>query len=383
MKTNFFTVISLILFSAQSLWAQNRPIVVTGIVVEQGSQQPLEFATVKLVNPETDDLITGTATGLDGSFTLGSKVPSFAVQLDFIGFQTLVISDFTIEKGRVDLGTISLSEDAEVLDEVVVSAEKSQTTFQLDKRVFNVGQDLSSTGASALEVLNNVPSVNVNIEGQISLRGSSGVQILINGKPSILASEEGNALGTITADMIERVEVITNPSAKYEAEGTSGIINIVLKKEEKKGINGSVTLNTGWPQNHSVGLSLNRRTEKFNLFSQLGVGYRALPRFRETRNTSLIDQTTIASEGVEFRNENFYNFILGADYNINKYNVITLSGNFSYEFEDQPSSTTFIQTDADGNVLAEWEREEVTEAGNPKFQYEVQYKKDFKDNKEH
>ena len=383
MKTNFFTVLSLILFSVQTLWAQNRPIVVTGIVVEQGSQQPLEFATVKLINPETEELIAGTATGLDGSFTLESKASNFAIQFDFIGFQTLVISDFTIEKGRVDLGPVGLSEDAEVLEEVVVSAEKSQTTFKLDKRVFNVGQDLSSTGASALEVLNNVPSVNVNIEGQISLRGSAGVQVLINGKPSILASEEGNALGTITADMIERVEVITNPSAKYEAEGTSGIINIVLKKEEKKGINGSVTLNTGWPQNHSVGLSLNRRTEKFNLFSQLGVGYRAMPRFRETRNTSLIDQTTIASEGVEFRNENFYNFILGADYNINKYNVITLSGNFAYEFEDQPSSTTFIQTDADGNVLAEWEREEVTEAGNPKFQYEVQYKKDFKDNKEH
>ena len=99
----------------------------------------------------------------------------------------------------------------------------------MDKRVFNVGKDLSSTGASALEVLNNVPSVNVNIEGDISLRGSQGVQILINGKPSVIASEQGNTLGTITADMIEKIEVITNPSAKYDAEGTSGIINIVIK----------------------------------------------------------------------------------------------------------------------------------------------------------
>ncbi|MEM1218687.1 MAG: TonB-dependent receptor [Bacteroidota bacterium] len=383
MKTNFFTVLSLILFSTQSLWAQNRPIVVTGIVVEQSSQQPLEFATVKLVNPETDDLIAGTATGLDGSFTLESKTPAFAIQFDFIGFQTLVVADFTPEKGRVDLGLVSLSEDAEMLDEVVVSAEKSQTTFQLDKRVFNVGQDLSSTGASALEVLNNVPSVNVNIEGQISLRGSSGVQILINGKPSILASEEGNALGTITADMIEKVEVITNPSAKYEAEGTSGIINIVLKKEEKKGINGSITLNTGWPQNHSVGLSVNRRTEKFNLFSQFGVGYRSLPRFRESVNTNLLSGTSITSDGVEFRNEQFYNVILGADYHLNKYNVITLSGNFAYEAESQPSTFAFQELDATGNVITEWEREEVTTAGNPKLQYELQYKKDFKDDKEH
>ena len=124
----------------------------------------------------------------------------------------------------------------------------------------------------------------VNIEGQVSLRGSTGVQILIDGKPSIMTSDGGNALGTITAEMIERVEVITNPSAKYDAEGTSGIINIVLKKEEREGLNGSVSVNTGAPHNHSVGLSLNRRANKFNLFTQLGVGYRELPRFRETIN---------------------------------------------------------------------------------------------------
>ena len=134
--------------------------------------------------------------------------------------------------------------------------------FKLDKRVFNVGKDISSTGASALEVLNNVPSVNVNIEGQISLRGASGVQILINGKPSVIASEQGKGLSSITADMIEKIEVITNPSAKYEAEGSSGIINIVLKKDQRKGLNGSMSINTGWPHNHSTGISINNRTEK-------------------------------------------------------------------------------------------------------------------------
>ena len=107
--------------------------------------------------------------------------------------------------------------------------------FKLDKRVFNVGKDLSSTGASALEVLDNVPSVTVSIEGQVRLRGNAGVQILINGKPSVLTSEGGNALGSITAEMIEKVEVITNPSAKYEAEGTAGIINIVIKKMKGRG----------------------------------------------------------------------------------------------------------------------------------------------------
>ena len=126
-------------------------------------------------------------------------------------------------------------ENQKVLDEVVVTGEKSKMEFQIDKRVFNIGEDISSTGMGALEVLNRVPSVTVNIEGEVSLRGSTGVQILIDGKPSILADDQSNALGSITADMIEKVEVITNPSAKYDAEGTSGILNIVLKKEEKRG----------------------------------------------------------------------------------------------------------------------------------------------------
>ena len=216
--------------------------------------------------------ITGTTTAADGSFSIMTQTRKFYVQLSFIGFVTKEIKEFKRERGLADLGMIMLEENRDIMDAVELRGERSQTEFKLDKRVFNVGKDLSSTGAGALEVLNNVPSVNVSIEGEITLRGNSGVQILINGKPSVLANEQGNALGSITADMIEKIEVITNPSAKYDAEGTSGIINIVVKKQDRKGINGSVTLNTGLPDNHSLGLSLNRRTEKFNLFSQVGVG---------------------------------------------------------------------------------------------------------------
>ncbi len=281
------------------------------------------------------------------------------------------------------MGTIGLSADGQTLDEVVVRAEKSQTEFKLDKRVFNVGKDLSSTGASVLEVLNHVPSVNVNIEGEISLRCSQGVQILINGKPSVLANEQGNTLGTITAEMIDRIEVITNPSAKYDAEGTSGIINIVIKKEERKGLNGSFTLNTGTPHNHSFGLSLNRRTDRFNLFSQLGVGYRELPNDATHRNTDLLLGTTVLTNGREYRNETFYNIILGTDYHINRYNVLTLSGNFAYEVEKQPSLTDFSFFESGAVLVSGWRRDEVTEATNPKYRYELQYKRDFPDHKEH
>jgi outer membrane receptor protein involved in Fe transport len=377
-----FTLLAFLLSFSNALFAQNN-ITVTGKIIEQNSQQPIEFATVMIANKTTNAVIAGGTTDLDGNFSLESKGREFYIEVTFIGFEKKVLNDFEIINNQVNLGTIALAEDSKVLAEVEVTAEKSTTVFKLDKRVFNVGKDLSSTGASAYEVLNNVPSVNVSIEGAISLRGSSGVQILINGKPSVIASEQGKGLGTITADMIESVEVITNPSAKYDAEGTSGIINIILKKEERRGINGAISLNTGLPQNHSVGVSLNRRTENFNLFTQLGAGYREMPQIGENINRDLINNTTIYSNGTEYRNEQFYNFVLGTDYYINPQNVLTLSANVAYEVEKQPSRTDFSFEDANGDITSEWYRTEVTSALNPKFQYELQYKSDFKDDKDH
>lgn len=372
-----------ILAGQNKLQAQYPGVEISGTVVDYDSEQPVEFATVVVKDAETQEQITGTTTNLDGTFELKSDRENFYIEVSFIGFITLTKKEISPENGKVNLGLIKLSQDSETLEEVIVRAEKSQTEFKLDKRVFNVGKDISSSGVSVLEVLNNVPSVNVDIEGQISLRGSNGVQILINGKPSVLASEGGNALGTITAEMIEKIEVITNPSAKYDAEGTSGIINIVIKKEERKGINGSATVNLGWPHNHSFGLSLNRRTEKFNLFSQLGGGFRSMPNQTENINRDLINNTTLLSSGTEYRNEQFYNIILGTDYQINKLNVLTLSGFFAYEIEDQPSQTNFRFLDANDDITAEWRRTETTHADNPKYRYELQYKKDFEDSKDH
>lgn len=383
-KQKQFLLLLLTVFSFKAFtFAQNQGIEIQGTVIEGATELPVEFATIMIGDKATKNPITGATTDIDGNFKIRTTATDFYIEISFIGFANKTITEFDRQGKKIDLGTIVLMANSQMLNEVEVRAEKSTTEFKLDKRVFNVGKDLSSTGASALEVLNNVPSVNVNIEGAISLRGSEGVQVLINGKPSVIASEQGNALGTITADMIQQIEVITNPSAKYDAEGTSGIINIVIKKEERKGINGSATVNVGTPANHSFGLSLNRRTEKFNLFSQLGAGYRKVPSDRESINQDLRNNTTLFSEGVENRNEIFYNFVLGTDYHINKNNVITLSGSVAYEIEDQPSNTDFMLQDAAGNIVDRWSRREVTEATNPKYQYELQYKRDFDDHKDH
>lgn len=380
-KNLYYFIYALLLIN--SLGYSQETTQVKGTVIEGNGGLPVAFATVLAADKDSRQPLTGTTTLEDGSFELSVSSTNYYLEVSFIGFQTKTFEDITQQNGIIDLGIIMLMEDAQQLEEVVVEGELSKMEFKLDKRVFNIGKDISSTGMGALEVLNNVPSVNVSIEGVVSLRGSAGVQILINGKPSVLADDPSNALGTITSDMIQSVEVITNPSAKYNAEGTAGIINIILKKEEKTGLNGSVTINTGAPENHSLGFSLNRRTEKFNLFTQIGAGYRSLPQDSESVNQDLINNITTRSSGTAFRNETFSNITLGSDYYINDFNVITLSGNFAYEVEDQPSETFISITDNITGENSQWTRNEVTEANNPKWQYELAYKKEFENNDEH
>ncbi len=377
------TLFSIIFASISILcYAQENPtITYQGKVVDASTEEPVSFANVALYQKGENVFVTGGTTDLDGLFSFEATETDIFVEIDFIGYATQKISEYELNESNGLFGIIKMAEEGEMLNEVLVTADRSTTEFKTDRRIFNVGTDLTSSGASALEVLNNVPSVNVDIEGAITLRGSSGVQILINGKPSVLADEESGALGNITAEMIEKVEVITNPSAKYEAEGTSGIINIVLKKNEKKALNGSISVNVGTPANNSIGVSLNKRTEKFNLFTQLGVGHKDRVYDTENRNLDFVSGRELLSIGDEARNETYYNIILGSDYYINPKNVITLSGSFTFESEDQPSFTEF--TLLDGFNSAAWQRNETTTADNPKLQYEFHYKKEFDDNKDH
>lgn len=371
----FFLVVLFYGLLIHQTHAQEQNRIFQGKVLVKGTGLPLEFATVKFLSLETGLMETGTTSDGQGYFELASSMDSVRIEISFIGFSTLDRT-LSLMDSEMDLGVFYLEEESQGLDEVVVRGEKSQVEYQLDKRVFNVGNDLISTGASALDVLNNVPSVYVNIKGEISLRGNSGVRVLINGKPSVLA--QGNTLGTLTADMIERIEVITNPSAKYEAEGTSGIINIVIKKDQRQGVNGSVTLNTGIPNNHSLGFSLNRRTEKLNLFTQLGIGHRTFPEKYETENTDLTTMTSVLSSGKSEMHERYYMINLGGDYRISDNSTVSLSGRYAFEGEEGDSKTEFEYYQADGELLSQWIRSEFTEAPNPKFQYEFVYKQLFK-----
>lgn len=381
MKVKHKLLLLLIILTSPVI-AQKSTIKVEGVVVDRSTSKPLDFATIALFDNESKDLISGGITNSSGKFTLQSATREFYVEVSFLGYNTIVIRDYEINGQSVFLKTIEIEPDQKLLSDVMVTAEKSQTVFELDKRVFNVGQDLTSSGGSALDVLNNVPSVNVNIEGVVSLRGNSNVQILINGKPSVLAS--GNTLGSITADMIEKIEVITNPSAKYDAQGTTGIINIVLKKENKKGLNGSVSLNVGSPLNRNIGLSMNVRTDRFNFFGQFGIGKRS--RISSYNGVTLdrknINSNYLYNNGSDGRDEQVYHMVLGTDYHINKFNVITLTGNFAYEVEDNYSNTIYNEKSRNNGLISSSTRNEIAEATNPKIQYDLTYKKSFEGNKD-
>lgn len=381
-----FSILLFILLSTPLAHAQSGSACqVKGKVVDANSEEPLEYCTVIALHKEDSTVIDGATTNENGEFSLALPHQDCFVKISYLGYHTEMISSLPTPKaGLIDLGLRQLKLNSAVLKDVSITDERSHTVFQLDKRIFNVGKDLSNSGGSALDVLNTVPSVEVSLEGAVQLRGNSNVQMLINGKPSVLANEGNNALASITADMIERVEVITNPSAKYDAEGTTGIINLVLKKEREKGLNGSVTLNTGYPNNHSLGLSVNYRTSKLNIFSQAGLGLRRFVSISEGENLDGEDDDALLlrTEGDGEKNENFANVLLGSDFYLNKWNTLTLSGHFAYELESEFSKTDYQLEDHLGDLISAFRRSETTSATNPKWQYDLQHHATFKRHKD-
>ena len=277
MKKIKFAVILVLLFTSFYNYAQQGPpaknkVKVTGKVLEKVSKQPLEYATISITAPNDTKVIAGGITNPKGEFDVAVAPGIYDIKIEFISFKSTELKQKSI-KGDTNLGIINLSEDAAQLNEVVVRAEKSTVEIKLDKKVYNVGQDMIVKGGTVSDVLDNVPSVSVDTEGNVSLRGSDNIRILIDGRPSN-AINVAEALRQLPADAIDKVEVITNPSARYDAEGGSGIINIVLKKGKNQGFNGTLIASTGIPETYGLTANVNYKTEKLNYFTTAGYNYR-------------------------------------------------------------------------------------------------------------
>jgi outer membrane receptor protein involved in Fe transport len=316
-----------ILLSFTALYSQEiqKAITVSGKVIEKKTAAALEFATVTFTNSPDGELIAGSITDDKGNFSLKIVPGKYHIKAEFIGLESSIIENIDLQADQV-LPTFLLDEIPTQLETVEIQTEKTTIEHKLDKKVFNVGSDLVSKGGNATDILNNVPSVSVNYNGTVSLRGNTGVRILINGKPSVLTANNG--LEQIPAENIEKIEVITNPSSKYDSEGTAGIINIVLKKNKSKGFGSSVQVTTGIPDNHALGYNVNYKNKKINIFSDLRYRYIYFPGNESTSRTiydgNVIDSYLDGTVDRERTNRTFTAY-MGGDYYFNDKNMITLS----------------------------------------------------------
>ncbi|MEO2127551.1 MAG: TonB-dependent receptor [Christiangramia sp.] len=335
-------------------WAQGpepaKKYTISGKVIDDELGVPLEYATVSIVNVNDPNDINGGVTNAEGAFAIEVQNGTYNIAVEFISYETKNFNNRTINSD-LDLGTIKLGLGSENLDEVVVQAETTQVDVRLDKKIYNIGKDLTTAGGTVSDALNNVPSVSVDVEGGISLRGNENVRILINGKPSAMAGfGDSNVLSQLPASAIERVEVITSPSARYDAEGTAGILNIILRKKETLGFNGSLNLQTGYPANGGISANLNYRTEKYNLFATTGYRYDESPgnanfdtRYFDVQQDAFLDsiQYTENSEDRDYdRIRRNFNTNLGMEYYITDMSSIT--GSVFYRKGNDDDLTTNI-----------------------------------------
>ncbi len=320
--------------------AGNRPdVIITGTVMEAETNIPLEYATVSFATAD-GKVVTGGITDPSGKYSIEIPAGVYDVKFEFISFETKILSAQRLTKNTT-LPTQTLAIDSQSLDEVIVRAETTEVQVRLDKKIYNIGKDLTTSGATVSDALSNVPSVTVDVDGAIALRGNGNVRILINGRPSAIAGFGSvDALSQLPADAIERVEVITSPSARYDAEGTAGILNIILKKEKTLGLNGSIQTNVGYPERYGITGNINLRTDKFNIFNTTGYSKRTSPGNASAENqyfaseigadgeqtfTSEIDR--ILREDRDFdRNRGGFNTNLGIEYFLTEKTSVTASG---------------------------------------------------------
>lgn len=391
MKLHYLSTL-LLIFTFTFGFAQ-KDVKIEGTVIEEDTSIPLEYATVVVKTKADNKIISGGITDSKGKFKLEVPAGTYIVSVEYISYKTKNFPEQTISE-NINLGTISLALDVSTLNEVMVVAERTTVEIKLDKKVYNIGKDLTTAGGTVSDALNNVPSVTVDVEGAISLRGNENVRILINGKPSAMAGfGDSNVLSQLPAEAIERVEVITSPSARYDAEGTAGILNIILRQKETLGFNGSVSLTAGNPDNLGVSAALNYRKEKYNLFSNFGWRYFEAPRntyidvdyFDTTAENGAIIEPTyrriIENQNVDRIRRN-YNTNLGMEYFLNESSSITGSVFFNFGTDADVSLNNSERFNF--NIIEEetLRREKETEESNS-YQIALNYAKQFGDDSDH
>ena len=411
-KLYIFSIFILTCFSTQSQdrsnWSrssssnfQQSSMSVKGKLVDNVTSENLSFATISIQTVDSI-LISGGITDENGKFkieisplemmkkirenrkTNPSQRPNLGLyaSINYVGYKSKKIKiPFTREDRNIDLQVISLETDATNLEGVTVRAEKSSLELKLDKRVFNVGKDLSNKGGTAEEILENIPSIDLDIEGNISLRGSQSVRILIDGKPASMMGFDGpNAFKQLQGNEIDKVEIITNPSSRFSAEGSSGILNIVLKKERLKGLNGSINVNTGYPTQNGISTNFNYRRSKFSVFASVSANQRETKGGGFSNSDFFLPDTTYSSyvDRDRFNNSLSLGGRAGFSFFPNRNNIFTFSIGTRYSDRKSEENNRYIDYDISGNEISRNDRLETSDDIDQNLSYSFSYNKNFK-----
>lgn len=377
MKKNIL-LIGFALLSVQLLMSQN--FTLSGKVIDQQTKTPLEYCTISILDSNTNQLVEGGITNTDGTFSIEVTKGTYTVLIDYISFESKKIETLAIDSDK-DLGTVLMEINTQQLENVVVVREKTEVEIRLDKRIYNVGKDLTIRGGTVSDVLDNVPSVTVDIEGNVALRGDQNVRILINGKPSSLVGVSGGeALRQLPAESIDKVEVITSPSARYEAEGSAGIINIILVKNKFGGFNGSLSSNIAYPKSFGISGNLNYRTKKYNLFlnsgynngTSIGNSYYKSEFLKPEGNDELIENRVFD------RNRVGWNTNAGIEYFITEKSSLTTSLFLSDRDNNNLATNQLFSTDFGLETIETLRQEKEDEVSNT-FEFNINFNHNFND----
>lgn len=362
-----------------------RPIasgVVTGTVLDDSNSEPLMYASVVLHSMRDSSMVTGAITNEKGVFII-EQVPAgrYFVAINYVGYPRKEVNGIMVtpREPLYEMGVIRVEPSASMLSEVTIEASRQLMEVGLDRRVINVDSELTAAGGTALDLMQNVPSVAVDFDGNVSLRGSSNVTILVDGRPSGLTGLSGSdALQQIPSNMIERIEVITNPSARYSPDGTSGIINIVLKKQREPGYNGMLSLNTSPGNSYTGSLNLNYKTGKVNFFANYSGRFNNMEGAGYNFRTSFLSDTTFLDQETVFENQmNSQNFGFGADYQFNRFNTLTFSVMYNSWARLSDNFTDYNSLSGDMSLVNFFTRASGNDMDNQGMNYSLNFRRTY------
>jgi len=357
---------------------------VSGLLVDAIGSHPVSYASVAVISVRDSTIVGGALSDEKGRFTI-SELPMgrLKLRITFVGFETMNLEPFILSpmQPSFSAGSIRLNASSERLKEVEVSAEKLELINSLDKKVYNLDKNIVNLGGTVTDAMQNIPSVVVDIDGNVSLRGSENVTILIDGKPSgMLGSDRKAVLSQIPASAVEQIEVITNPSAKYDASGMAGIINIKTKKEKMRGMNGSISAGISTNDKYNLSIGLNNRASKVNLYTNYSFRHDSRASTGEGSQSNffpLKDPYTYTSFSQSTRESDYHTGKIGADFYLNKNNTLGINGSLTTRKGVDPDQKQYIFMDDEGVIFDQYQSNSLEDEKNDGMDLNLDYKRSW------